>query len=58
MIFKTGLCKTRRTKILERSYHKKNGGGWRRVSAASIANTNKKNGFSKCQGRMALKNLV
>jgi hypothetical protein len=35
MIFKTGLCKTRRTKISERSYHKKNGGGWRRVSAAS-----------------------
>jgi hypothetical protein len=38
MIFKTGLCKTRRTKILERSYHQKNGGGWRRVSAASNDN--------------------
>jgi hypothetical protein len=26
MIFKTGLCKTRRTKISERSYHQKTGG--------------------------------
>jgi hypothetical protein len=25
MIFKTGLCKTRQTKISERSYHKKTG---------------------------------
>jgi hypothetical protein len=25
-IFKTGLCKTRRTKISERSYHQKTGG--------------------------------